>query len=344
METTHTSTVVAITGASAGVGRATARAFARTGASLALMARGSEGLEATAEEVRALGGQAMTIDLDVSDANAVDDAATAIERKFGPIDVWVNNAMVTVFGPVAELDAAEVARVTEVTYLGAVWGTMAALRRMKKSDRGVIIQVGSALAYRAIPLQAAYCAAKHALRAFTDSVRCELIHDKSNVRITTVHLPAMNTPQFTWGRSHMEKQAQPVPPIYAPEIAARTIVEASQRDRREFYVGWPTVKAILGNRLVPGILDHYLADAAWDGQLADRPEVAPEEDNAFTPVDSDHGAHGLFDSREKQPGLLDRTSERLGVAGMQAAMMATGLAAVVAATAAVVKWMGRQED
>src|SRR5205085_11427501 len=219
--------VVVITGASAGVGRAVAREFAKRGARIGLIARGREGLEATRREVEDLGGEGLVLSLDVADAGAVDRAATALEERFGPIDVWINNAMTTVFSPIRELEPAEIKRVTEVTYLGVVYGTMAALRRMLPRDRGKIVQVGSALAYRGIPLQAAYCGAKHAIQGFTESLRCELLHDGSGVHVTMVNLPAMNTPQSDWVKSRLPRRAQPVPPIYAPEIAADAIVWAS---------------------------------------------------------------------------------------------------------------------
>ena len=251
--------VVVITGASAGVGRATAQAFAELGSSIGLVARGRDGLEAARRDVEARGGRGLVLPVDVSDAAAVESAATTLEQTFGPIDVWVNNAMLSVFSPVKEMSAEEYRRVTEVTYLGYVHGSLSALRRMLPRDRGIIIQVGSALAYRGIPLQSAYCAAKHAIQGFCDSLRCELIHDGSNVRLTMVQMPAMNTPQFGWVKSRLPRKGQPVPPIFQPEVAARAIVWAAFHDRREIDVGWPTVKAIVGNKFAPGWLDHYLA-------------------------------------------------------------------------------------
>ena len=289
------SRVVVITGASAGVGRATAQAFAREGAKIGLIARGHEGLEATRAEVVRLGGEALVLPLDVADAEAVERAAAAVEEAFGPIDVWVNNAMVSVFSPIAQMTAEEFARVTAVTYLGTVHGTLAALRRMQPRDRGIIIQVGSALAYRAIPLQSAYCAAKHAARGFTDSLRSELIHDGSRVRLTMVHLPAINTPQFDWTKSRLPRRAQPVPPIFQPEIAADAILFCASHDRRELFVGLPSVKAILGNRVAPGALDHLLASVAYDGQQTDMPKAADAPENLWHPVEGDRGAHGRFD-------------------------------------------------
>jgi NAD(P)-dependent dehydrogenase (short-subunit alcohol dehydrogenase family) len=243
------SDVVVITGASAGVGRATAREFARRGARLGLIARGHEGLEATREEVERLGGQALVLPGDVADAARVEESARRVEDRFGAIDVWINNAMASVFSPVKEMEADEYRRVADVTYLGVVHGTLAALRRMAPRDRGVIVQVGSALAYRAIPLQSAYCAAKHAVAGFTESLRTELLHDGSRVHVTIVHLPALNTPQFDWVKSRLPRRAQPVPPIFQPEVAARAIVWAARHRRREVWVGGPTVRAILADRL-----------------------------------------------------------------------------------------------
>ena len=288
--------VVVVTGASAGVGRATARAFAARGYAVALLARGTDGLEAARREIEAAGGQAIAVPTDVADPDQVEAAAAAAERKLGPIDVWVNNAMVSVFSPVMQMTEDEFRRVTEVTYLGAVYGTLAALRRMIPRNTGTIVQVGSALAYRAIPLQSAYCAAKHALAGFTESLRIELLHDGSAVHLTIVQLPALNTPQFDWSRSRMPRQPQPVPPIFQPEVAADGIVWAATHHRRELYVGWSTVKAILGDKIAPGLLDRYLAWLGYDVQQTDEP-VSPERpDNLFTPVPGDHGAHGRFDA------------------------------------------------
>jgi len=291
--------VVAITGASAGVGRAAARAFAKRGASVGLLARGRDGLEATRREVEELGGRALIVPTDVADPDAVEAAAEAIEGAFGPIDVWVNNAMASVFSPVKQMKAEEYRRATEVTYLGTVYGTLAALRRMLPRDRGAIVQVGSALAYRGIPLQSAYCAAKHAIQGFCDSLHAELIHDNSKVRLTMVQMPALNTTQFGWVKSRLPRKAQPVPPIFQPEVAAEAIVYASEHDRSEIRVGWPTVEAILGNFVAPGLLDWYLARTCYEGQMTDEPEDPGRPDNLWAPVPGDHGSHGPFDDRSR---------------------------------------------
>jgi NAD(P)-dependent dehydrogenase (short-subunit alcohol dehydrogenase family) len=293
------SRVVVVTGASAGVGRATARRFAEEGDALALIARGKERLEAAAREVEAFGGRALTLPLDVTEPEALEAAAEQVEAELGPIDVWVNNAMATVYAPVDRLTPEEFRRVNEVTFLGSVWGTMAALRRMVARDRGTIIQVGSALAYRGIPLQSAYCASKHALEGFLDSLRTELLHDGSNVRVTAVELPALNTPQFSWGRTKMPRQPQPVPPIFQPEVAADAIVWAVDNPRRELYVGWPTVQAIVGNKIAPGLADRYLARTGYDSQQIDEPVPPDRADNLFEPVPGAFAAHGRFDDRAK---------------------------------------------
>jgi NAD(P)-dependent dehydrogenase (short-subunit alcohol dehydrogenase family) len=289
--------VVVVTGASAGVGRAAVRAFAREGARIGLIARGLDGLDAAKREIEELGGGALVLPADVADAGAIEDAAAEVERRFGPIDVWVNNAMASVFSPVKEMTAADYKRVTEVTYLGYVNGTLAARKRMLRRDRGVIIQVGSALAYRGIPLQSAYCAAKHAIQGFCDSLQCELIHDKSNVQLCMVQMPALNTPQFGWVKSRLPRKAQPVPPIYQPEIAADAIVYASHHPRREIQVGLPTVVAIAGDKLASGLLDRYLASTGVDGQQTNEPKDPTRADNLHAPTAGDHGAHGAFDER-----------------------------------------------
>jgi short-subunit dehydrogenase len=290
---------VVITGAAAGVGRAVAHAFAARGAKIGLLARGVEDLEAAAAEVRAAGGVALVLPTDVADATAVENAADAVERELGPIDIWVNCAMATIFSPVWEISPQEFRRATEVTYLGFVHGTMAALRRMRPRNRGTIVQVGSALAYRAIPLQSAYCGAKFAIRGFTDSLRSELLHERSAVHITMVQLPAVNTPQFDWARNKTGRRPQPVPPIYQPEVAAEAILYAAYARRREIYVSWSNWKVILGNKLAPGLADRILASAGYSGQLTGEPTPANAPDNLFTPLTGNHGAHGRFDARAR---------------------------------------------
>jgi NAD(P)-dependent dehydrogenase (short-subunit alcohol dehydrogenase family) len=305
------SEVVVITGASAGVGRATALAFARNGARLALLARDPDRLEATRSGVETAGGEAIVVPTDVGDAEQVESAAAAVEESLGPIDVWVNNAMATIFSPLADITPEEYARATDVTYLGYVWGTMAALRRMRPRDRGVIVQVGSALAYRGIPLQAPYCGAKHAIQGFTESLRCELLHEGSSVHVTMVQLPALNTPQFDWGRSKLRRRTQPVAPIYQPEVAADAIVWAAKERRREVYVGGSTVLTILGDKIAPGIGDRYLARTGYDAQQTDEPAADEREDNLFDPVPGDPGAHGRFDAEALRYSLqLSATKHR----------------------------------
>lgn len=295
--------VVVITGASAGVGRATARAFASQGASIGLLARGRDGLQATRDEVESLGGQAVAIPTDVADPEQVEQAASEIEDTFGPIDIWINNAMATVYSPISDLRPDEFRRVTEVTYLGAVWGTMAALKRMRERNRGVIVQVSSALAYRAIPLQAAYCGAKHGLRGFTTSLRSELQHENSDIHVTMVHMPALNTPQFDWGRTHLSHHPQPVPPIFQPEVAADAIVWAAHHRRRDLFVGMSSLKAVWANRIVPGLADWYLARTGFKSQQTDERIDPRRPDNLWQPLDGrmedDYGAHGGFDTVAK---------------------------------------------
>jgi NAD(P)-dependent dehydrogenase (short-subunit alcohol dehydrogenase family) len=296
-----TQTVV-ITGASAGIGRATARLFAERGANVALIARGYAGLEGAAKEVAEAGGRALAIAADVADFDQVVAAADQVEAELGPIDVWVNVAFTSVFAPFDEISAAEFRRVTEVSYLGFVHGTMAALSRMRPRDHGVIVQVGSALGARSIPLQSAYCGAKHAINGFTSSLRCELLHDKSNVSVTVVQMPAVNTPQFSWVRSRLSHDPQPVPPIYQPEVAARGVVFAADHPaRRQYWVGGTTALTILANRVVPGLLDHYLARTGYSSQQTKQLAAADRRDNLQEPVDgpvgTDHGAHGSFDDR-----------------------------------------------
>jgi len=291
--------VVVVTGASAGVGRATVKEFAKAGAHIGLLARGREGLEGAARDVESAGGKALILPTDVADSQQVEAAAQAVEEKLGPIDVWVNDAMTTIFAPFREISPEEYKRATEVTYLGAVYGTMAALKRMLTRDRGTIIQVGSALAYRSIPLQAPYCGAKSAIRGFTDSLRCELLHDRSHVHITMVQMPGLNTPQFNWCKTRLPRHPQPVPPVYAPEVAARAIVWAAHHPPRELYVGGSTVKAIQGNKVAAGLLDYYLAKTAYSGQQTDEPVDPDRPSNLFAPVPGDHGAHGSFNAIER---------------------------------------------
>lgn len=293
--------VAVITGASAGIGRAAVRRFAAEGYDIGLIARGHDGLQAAAAEVEQCGRRAHIVACDVADAEAVESAAAETEQRLGPIDVWVNNAMVSVFSPIREMTAAEFKRVTEVTYLGYVHGTLSALRRMTPRDRGTIVQVGSALAYRSIPLQSAYCAAKHAIVGFTESLRCELIHDQSQVHVTMVQMPAVNTPQFSWVKSRLPRQAQPVPPIFQPEVAADAIFFAAHHRRRELWVGGPTVAAIVGDKIAPELLDRYLAATGYAAQQTDQPADPQRPNNLWEPVDGqgggDFGAHGAFDRR-----------------------------------------------
>lgn len=298
--------VVVVTGASAGVGRATVREFAQRGASIALLARGKEGLDAAAREVELGGGKALALAVDMSDAVAVEKAAVQIEENLGPIDIWINNAMVTIVAPFKEITAEEFRRVTEVTYLGYVHGTMSALKRMLPRDRGLIVQVSSALAFRSIPLQSAYCGAKHAITGFTDSLRSELLHDKSKVRVTAVQLPALNTPQFGWARSRMPNHLQPVPPIYEPEVAARAIVWATEHRRRQIAVAFPTVLAEWAQKLAPALADRFLAATGYSSQqVIGEPDPGNRPDNLFEPIQGDRGAHGRFSSRshDKSPEL-----------------------------------------
>lgn len=308
--------VVVITGASAGVGRATVRKFARHGARIGLLARGVDGLKAAQREVEKLGSEALMIPIDVANAEQVEAAADKIETELGEIDIWVNNAMTSVFSPIKKMTAEEFRRVTEVTYLGYVYGTLAALKRMLPRDRGVIVQVGSALAYRGIPLQAAYCAAKHAIQGFCDSLRCELLHDNSNVKVSMVQMPALNTPQFGWVKSRLPHKAQPVPPIFQPEVAAEAIYFAAHNPRREFYVGLPSVKAIVANKIAPGLLDHILARTGYNSQQHDGSEDPNRPNNLWEPLGGDHGAHGAFDARARNWSPQLWTSEHRTLAGL----------------------------
>lgn len=292
--------VVVITGASAGIGRATAVAFAKAGYAVALLARSEDGLEGAVREIKALGGTALALPTDVANADQINDAAARVEQILGPIDVWVNNAMVTVFSRALDVTPAEYQRVTDVSYLGTVHGTLAALRRMRERNHGTIIQVGSALAYRGIPLQSAYCAAKFAVRGFTDCLRSELIHEKSAVHLTMVQLAAFNTPQFEWARRHIRERPQPLPPIFQPELAASAILWSASHKRRELYVGFPALKTIIGNKLFPGFADWLAARQAVSGQKDEEAPLETErKDNLFNPVPGDMGAHGRFDDEAK---------------------------------------------
>ena len=290
--------VVVVTGASAGVGRAVARRFASEGACVGLVARGARGLEGAQQDVEKLGGKALILQGDVSDAAFLDDAAARVEEAFGPIDIWVNNATTSVFSPVKEMTAEEFRRVTEVTYLGYVYGSQAALKRMLPRNRGTIVQVGSALSFRGIPLQAAYCGAKHAIQGFTESLRVELMHDESDVHVTMVHLPAVNTPQFEWNKTRLPRHPQPVPPIFQPEVVAEAIHYAAHARRNEILVGFPTLKAVYGNRLAPWLADWQLARMGYESQqIPDQPVAPDRKNNLWEPADGevDHGAHGRFD-------------------------------------------------
>jgi short-subunit dehydrogenase len=322
----HDKQVVVVTGASAGVGRATVRAFARRGDDVALIARGEDGLEAARREVEQEGGRALVIAADVADPQAMLDAAERTENELGPITIWVNNAMASVFAPFWEVDHDEFRRVTEVTYHGYVNGTRAALKYMRPRDQGTIVMVGSALAYRSIPLQSAYCGAKAAIVGFTDSLRSELLYEQSNIKLTAVHLPAHNTPQFRLVRSKLPREAQPVPPIYQPELAADAIVWSTEHDRREIHLAAPALAAILGQKVVPELMDRYVV-GAWEGQMIDEPRDEQRPDNLFAPVPGDHGAHGPFveESRESSPvWWLDRNRGWVvaATAGIGAAVVA----------------------
>jgi len=291
--------VVVVTGASAGVGRAVARRFAKAGAAVGLIARGRAGLAGAAQDVERLGGRALILPCDVADADAVNAAAEQVERELGPIDVWVNNAMASVFSPVKQMKADEYRRVTEVTYLGSVHGTLAALHSMLPRDRGTIVQVSSALAFRSIPLQSAYCAAKHAVVGFLASLRTELDHDHSHVRVSMVHMPALNTPQFQWVRSRLPHMGQPVPPIFQPEVAADAVHWASIHAPRDLDVGASAIEAITGNKFIPGLLDRYLGRTGFQAQQTGEPRNPNAPDNLYAPVDDerDYGARGRFDDR-----------------------------------------------
>ncbi|WP_303908203.1 SDR family oxidoreductase [Thiohalomonas denitrificans] len=326
------SKVVVVTGASAGIGRAAAIAFGQTGASVALLARGEAGLEGAAREVREVGGRALAIPTDVSDAEQVEAAAGQTEREIGPIDVWVNDAIVTVFSPVERMTADEYRRVTEVCYLGTVHGTLSALKRMRERNRGTIVQVGSALAYRGIPLQSAYCASKFAIRGFTESLRSELIHERVAIHVTMVQLSAFNTPQFQWSRTHVDKHPQPVPPIFRPELAARAIVWAAEHRRRELKVGWPAVKTIWGNKFFPALGDRLAAKQAWESQMIDETIDPDRPSNLYHPLPDFYGVHGRFSDRTRPFSVqFWLTTHR--------PFTTTVLAVAVAAAALLLAWM-----
>ena len=319
--------IVVVTGASAGAGRAIALEFARNGARVALIARGKERLEDAKKEIESLGGEAITFSVDVANAEQLDAAASLIEEKWGPIDVWVNNAMVGVLSPVKEMKPEEYKRVTEVTYLGQVYGTQAALKRMLPRDKGSIVLVGSALAYRGIPLQSAYCGAKHAIMGFYDSLKTELMHDKSKVTLTTVQLPAMNTPQFDWMRNKMPNKPRPMGTIFQPEAAARTVYHAAYHPEREYKVGFPTIQAIIGNKLLPEVGDWVLARNGFEGQQTDEPAGDDRLDNLFEPAPGLFGAHGRFDSTAKETswvGQLGRNQMIPAAAAVVAGILAAG--------------------
>ena len=324
---------VVITGASGGIGRAAARRFAADGARIGLIARGRRGLDGAAHEVERAGGDALVLPVDVADHDQVEAAASSVEDVFGPIDVWVNDAMVTVYAEFLDIEPHEYRRATEVSYLGMVWGTRSALKRMLPRGEGSIVQVCSAMSYRGIPLQSPYCGAKHACKGFTESVITELLHCKSQVQVSMVQLPGVNTTQFTWGRTKLPKQTMPVPPIYQPEVAADAIHHAAHHKRREVYVGIPTVMNILGERLAPWLLDRYLAKSGYESQLTGEDLDPQGHDNLFSPVDEDRGSHGPFDEQAHHVSPQYELAKRRGLvlAGVGAAALGAGAAAVRAA-------------
>src|SRR3954454_2397841 len=318
------SEVVVVTGSTSGIGRAIARRFARDGARIALLARGRDGLEGAKRDIEQAGGSALLLPTDLADWDAVESAATAVEEAFGPIDVWINNAMTTVFAPFKDVEPEEFKRATEVTYLGTVWGTKAALERMLPRDRGSIVIVGSALAYRGIPLQAAYCGAKHGVKGMFESLRTELRHDKSNVHLSMVQLPGVNTPQFLHGRSKMPKVPQPMPPYYQPEVAADAVHWSAHNKRRELYVGFPTVKTIVGNKVAPWLVERVLAKQGFKGQQSDKPADPNRPDNLTAPPPGDPGAHGPYDEKARTSSVQTQISKRRGLVGMAAVCVLTG--------------------
>jgi len=324
------SEVVVVTGSSAGLGRAIAREFGKHGASVGLISRNADRLNTAKEEIESSGGRALPLPLDVADAQAIENAAQRVEEEFGPIDIWVNNAMVSVFSPVEEMQPEEYKRVTEVTYLGVVYGTLAALKRMRQRDRGTIVQVGSALAYRSIPLQSAYCAAKHAIAGFTDSLRCELVHQQSRVHVCMVQMPALNTPQFGWVKSRLPHKAQPVPPIFQPEVGARAVYWAAHNRRRELFVGSSTLAAIVGQKFIPGLLDEYLGRSGYRSQQHDGKQDPNAPNNLWESVPGDVAAHGAFDDRAHPHSLelwADTHRSLIWTALGAAPVIATGIAA-----------------
>ena len=332
--------VVVVTGASAGLGRAIAREFGRHGASVGLISRNEPRLNTAKAEIEKFGGRALVLPVDVANAEAVETAAERVQSELGPIDVWVNNAMVSVFSPIEEMQADEFKRVTEVTYLGVVYGTLAALKRMRQRDRGTIVQVGSALAYRSIPLQSAYCASKHAIAGFTDSLRCELIHQKSRVHVCMVQMPALNTTQFGWVKSRLPHKAQPVPPIFQPEVGARAVYWAAHHRRRELFVGGSTVAAIVGQKFIPELLDEYLGRTGYRSQQHDGRQDPNAPNNLWESVDGEFGAHGAFDDRAHS------TSPELWVDTHRPWLWAVPVAGVVAAGVAgamAYKFVRRQQ-
>jgi NAD(P)-dependent dehydrogenase (short-subunit alcohol dehydrogenase family) len=332
--------IIVITGGSAGVGRATARRFAAAGDHVAVLARDRARLAATVAEIERYGVRGLGVSTDVADAAQVEAAAARVELELGPIDVWINCAMTTVVAPVEAMTAAEYQRVTDVCYHGFVWGTQAALRVMRPRKRGTIIQVGSALAIRSIPLQSAYCGAKHAIHGFTDSLRSELLHDGVPIELCMVQLPAVNTPQFDWCVNKMDHALGPVPPIFQPEIIAEALHAVSLRPRREVYLGWPSIKAIVGDKLAPGVADRYLASHGYSGQLTAEPNPhAPA--NLFVAVPGDPGAHGRFDDKAREHDLVARAATRLGAAGVQAIIGLAGAAAVASIALGIARLVRR---
>jgi short-subunit dehydrogenase len=326
--------VIVVTGASGGVGRAVVRKLGKQGARIGLLARGRDGLEGARRDVEQSGGEALVLPTDVSKPEQVEAAAKAVEEHFGPIDVWINDAMVSMYSPFMKMAPEEFKHIVEVTFLGQVYGTQCALKRMLPRDQGVIIQVGSALAYRSIPLQSAYCASKHAIEGFTESVRTELIHMNSNVRISMVNLPGVNTTQFDWTKNRMPHKPRPTGPIFQPEVAAEAVVWTIDHDRRQVNVGWPTVEAVVGEKFIAGPLDHYLSEAAWQGAQLPEPADPNHKDNFWEPLPGDHGSHGPFDAQAREhSSQLWLTQNR----GALATLAAVGIGA-----AAVVVGMGHR--